>query len=275
METNIILAGVGGQGIVSISFVIDMAALKLGYSFKQAEVHGMSQRGGAVSSHLRVSDKPIHSDLVPRGRGTIVLSVEPLESLRHVDYLSPSGVVVASTDPYVNIDNYGSVDAILEAIAALQSHVLVPSERLARQAGTAKAQNMVMLGAASPYLGLSDESLEYGITEAFARKGERVQNINIAAFRSGRAAGKAYLAMLKSGVKSENARALIGRLVDGTLYEDAVDPWKAVFEGVNARAVIALLSSKTPGLVAGTAVVPNRVLDCTDASDRLAELLFG
>ena len=277
METNIILAGVGGQGIVSISFVIDMAALKKGYCFKQAEVHGMSQRGGAVSSHLRVSDKPIHSDLVPRGKGTLVLSVEPLESLRHVEYLSPQGILVSSTEPYVNINNYGDLSAILDAIVAMPSHVLIPAERLARQAGTAKAQNMVMLGAASPYLDLPDDLLEEGIRDAFARKGEKVQNVNVTAFRSGKAAGHAYLSMLNHGVRSKDARALISRLVKGSLEDSAIEPWKSVFAGPLAADTLAFLESKTVGLILGTDEAPKRLLNAASdptAKDRLAELLF-
>lgn len=275
METNIILAGVGGQGIVSISFVIDMAALKKGLHFKQAEVHGMSQRGGAVSSHLRLSDKPIHSDLVPKGKGTLVLAVEPLESLRYVEYLAPEGALVTGTDPFINIGDYGEVDPMLDAIAAVPSHTLIPADRLARQAGTAKAQNMVMLGAASPYLDLSEELLEEGIREAFARKGEKVQNINIAAFRAGKAAGHAYRTLLKAGVASKEARALVGRLVNGVLEDSAVTIWKKVLTGPLAPAIDELLGGKTLGHVVGNSEVPQAVLDAGDvAKDKLPELLF-
>ncbi|MCL2825440.1 MAG: 2-oxoacid:acceptor oxidoreductase family protein, partial [Polyangiaceae bacterium] len=236
------------------------------------EVHGMSQRGGAVVSHLRLADKPIHSDLVPRGRGTLVLAIEPLESLRYVDYLSPKGVLVASTDPFINMDNYGDIDAILGTIAAIPSHVLIPSERLARQAGTAEAQNMVMLGAASPNLGLDDEFLEDGIREAFARKGEKVQNTNVAAFRYGKAARQAYLSMLSAGIPSKNARALIGRLVKGTLDDNAIEPWKTVFNNSIGPSVVELLEGKTLGLVSGTAETAKSVM--TANATNLADLLF-
>jgi indolepyruvate ferredoxin oxidoreductase beta subunit len=275
METNIILAGVGGQGIVSISFVIDMAALKKGLHFKQAEVHGMSQRGGAVSSHLRLSDKPIHSDLVPRGKGTLVLAVEPLESLRYVEYLSPQGALVAGTDPFINIADYGEVEPILDAVAAVPSHTLIPAERLARQAGTAKAQNMVMLGAASPYLDLPDDLLESSIREAFARKGEKVQDINVAAFRAGKAAGQAYRSLLKAGIRSKEARLLVGRLVQGVLHGDAIEPWKTVLTGPLAPAIDELFGSKTLGHVPGTPDVPKALIHAGDAAkDKLSELVF-
>lgn len=275
METNIILAGVGGQGIVSISFVIDMAALKQGLHFKQAEVHGMSQRGGAVSSHLRVADSPIHSDLVPRGRGNLVLAVEPLESLRYVEYLSPEGTLVTGTDPFINIPDYGEVDLILDAIAAIPSHTLIPADRLARQAGTAKAANMVMLGAASPFLNLPEDLLEWGIREAFARKGEKVQAINVDAFRAGKAAGHAYRTLLRAGVASKQARLLVGRLTGGVLEDDAVEPWKALLTGSLVHAIDELFESKVLGQVAGNASVPKKVLGAgSNAKDTLPELLF-
>ena len=275
METNIILAGVGGQGIVSISFVIDMAALEKGLTFKQAEVHGMSQRGGAVSSHLRVADHVIHSDLVPKGRGTLILSVEPLESLRYIEYLSPQGTVVSGTDPFINIPDYGDVERILDSIASLPSHVLIPADRLARQAGTAKAQNMVLLGAASPYLGLPDALLENAIRKAFERKGEKVQDTNVNAFRAGKAAGRAYLDCLTAGIPSKQARRLVGRLTGGALEPGAVDPWKSVLTGPLAAPVGELLDSKVQGRIPCDASVPQSVLAAGDvAHDRLGALLF-
>ena len=96
MEKNIILAGVGGQGILSIAFVIDHAALDAGFNFKQAEVHGMAQRGGAVQSNLRYGDGEIWSDIIPMGKADMVLSVEPLEAMRYWQYLRPGGWVVTS-----------------------------------------------------------------------------------------------------------------------------------------------------------------------------------
>ncbi|MFH0901298.1 MAG: indolepyruvate oxidoreductase subunit beta [Pseudomonadota bacterium] len=209
MEANIILAGVGGQGILSISLVIDMAAVKQGLSFKQAEVHGMSQRGGAVQSHLRISGGTIYSDLVPKGRGTLVLAIEPLESLRYVEYLSPDGAVVSGVDPFVNIPNYPDVAGVLDAVASLPRSILVPAEKLARKAGNARAQNMVLLGAASPYIGLREEVLEDCIRIAFERKGQKIQDINVAAFRAGRDAGRAYLKHRTSGARLDETLALV------------------------------------------------------------------
>ena len=275
METNIILAGVGGQGIVSISFVIDMAAIWQGLQFKQAEVHGMSQRGGAVISHLRISDSTIHSDLVPKGTAKLVLSIEPIESLRYVDFLSPSGTLVAGTDPFVNISDYPDVNQILDAIATLPSHTLVSADRLARQAGSGRAQNMVLLGAASPYLGLQTELLERGIREAFAAKGEKIQKTNIEAFRSGMAAGEAYRGALEIGMKSRHARALVGRLAGGKLAPDAAVAWKGLFDQPVGAAVLEVLTAQTPGRIQGTAAVPKSVAAAGVINrEQLTPLLF-
>jgi indolepyruvate ferredoxin oxidoreductase, beta subunit len=275
METNIILAGVGGQGIVSISFVIDMVAIWQGLQFKQAEVHGMSQRGGAVVSHLRVSDCTIHSDLVPKGTAKIILAIEPVESLRYLDYLSPEGAVVSGTDPFVNIPDYPDLDKILDTIATLPAHSLVAADRLARQAGSGRAQNMVLLGAASPYLGLKIELLERGIREAFAAKGEKIQKTNIDAFRFGMAAGEAYRACIKAGMLSRQARSLVGRLTGGALAPEAIPVWKELFSQPVGAGVLDVLASPATGRIRGTIDIPKAVAAAGNPSaDQLPALLF-
>ncbi len=190
MKQDIILAGVGGQGILSIAFVIDNAALKEGLSFKQAEVHGMSQRGGAVQSHLRLSSRQIYSDLIPRGEADMLLSVEPLETLRYFDYLSPQGIVVTSSTPYMNIQDYPELDAVLKKIRSVEKCVIVDSEKLAKEAGSSRAQNMVMLGAASPFLMLKRENLIEFIRVLFQPRGEKIVEINLRAFELGSDAAK-------------------------------------------------------------------------------------
>ena len=186
MKQDIILAGVGGQGILSIAFVIDNAALKEGLIFKQAEVHGMAQRGGAVQSHLRISSDPIYSDLVPKGEADMLLSVEPMETLRYFDYLAPNGVIVTSSSPFVNIPNYPELEDVIAKIKTAEKLVLVDSEELAKEAGFARAQNMVMLGAASPYLILKEEDLRQYIKNLFEPRGEKIVDINLKAFQLGR-----------------------------------------------------------------------------------------
>ncbi|MGD9347664.1 MAG: indolepyruvate oxidoreductase subunit beta [Candidatus Aminicenantes bacterium] len=188
MKQDIILAGVGGQGILSIAYVIDNAALKEGLSFKQAEVHGMAQRGGAVQSHLRLSDESIFSDLIPKGAADMILSVEPLESIRYFDYLALDGIVVTSSSPYVNIPDYPEIDKILAKVRSLPRNVIVDSAKLAQEAGFARAQNMVMLGAASIHLILEEEDLKEFIRELFKPRGDKIADINLEAFRLGREA---------------------------------------------------------------------------------------
>jgi indolepyruvate ferredoxin oxidoreductase beta subunit len=188
MKQDIILAGVGGQGILSIAYVIDNAALADGLRFKQAEVHGMSQRGGAVQSHLRLSSDRIWSDLVPRRGADLLLSVEPLETLRYLDYLKPEGTIVSSAAPFKNIPDYPDLEKVLTEVRRAGRAVIVEAESLAKEAGTSKTQNIVMLGAASPFLILKEESLRRFIEELFRARGENIVAANLKAFDLGRRA---------------------------------------------------------------------------------------
>lgn len=185
MQKNIIISGVGGQGILTMAAIIDRAAMNLGLNMKQAEVHGMSQRGGAVESHLRISSEEIFSDLIPMGEADIILSIEPMESLRYLPFLSPDGVIVTATEPYINIGNYPDEKELLDAIAASGQHVFVNAGSLAKEAGSAKTYNVVMLGAVAPYLEIPVEELEKAIEVFFSRKGEEMVEMNIKAFRLG------------------------------------------------------------------------------------------
>ena len=191
MKQDIILAGVGGQGILSIAYVIDNAALADGLFFKQAEVHGMAQRGGAVQSHMRLSDGAIWSDLIPKGGADMILSVEPLEALRYLDYLKPDGIVVTSSTPFRNIPDYPEVGKVLEALRNAPRSVIVDSENLAKEAGTVKAQNIVLLGAASSFLILKEASLVGTIEALFRGRGTPVLEANLKAFALGRKAAVA------------------------------------------------------------------------------------
>jgi len=186
MKTDIILAGVGGQGILSIAATIGMAALHKNLHLKQAEVHGMSQRGGAVQSNMRISDKPISSDLIPLGGADIILSVEPMESLRYLPYLKKGGWLVTNTTPFVNISSYPEVDEVIKEIKKQKNFIALDADTIASEIGSKRSSNIVMLGAASPFFELSFESFEEGIRQIFARKGEDVVNANIQALRAGR-----------------------------------------------------------------------------------------
>jgi indolepyruvate ferredoxin oxidoreductase, beta subunit len=185
-KTDIILAGVGGQGILSIAAVIGLAAINEGLSIKQAEVHGMSQRGGAVQSHLRISGNPIYSDLIPQGAADLILSVEPMEVLRYLPWLSRGGWLVSNSEPFVNIPAYPDPDSILFEIKNFKNSVLINADGIAKKMASLKASNMVMLGAASPFINLNVISLENGIRQLFNSKGESVVTLNLQAFHSGR-----------------------------------------------------------------------------------------
>ncbi len=186
MQRNIIIAGVGGQGILTIASIIDLAAMNLGLNVKQAEVHGMSQRGGAVESHLRISSKVIWSDLIPLGKADLILSIEPMEALRYLPFLAPKGIIVTATEPYDNISDYPDKNELLRTISHSASHILVDAGAIAAEAGSAKVYNVVMLGAASPYLGIAQSELEKAIVIFFSRKGEEIVNMNLKAFRLGK-----------------------------------------------------------------------------------------
>jgi len=187
MKRDIILAGVGGQGILSIAAVIGLAAVETGLYLKQAEVHGMSQRGGDVQSHLRISDKPIASDLIPEGSCDMILSVEPMEALRYLPFLSAEGGwIVSSSNTFENIVDYPDEEALFSEIRKVKNHLIVDASAIARELGSQKVSNIVMLGAASAELGLSTESLEDALHKLFGRKGEELVKLNISALNAGR-----------------------------------------------------------------------------------------
>ena len=186
MKKNIILAGVGGQGILSIATVIGEAALAEGLYLKQAEVHGMSQRGGDVQSNLRLSSDPIMSDLIEKGDADLIISLEPMEALRYVSYLAPDGWIVTSSVPFVNIPDYPDINEVLNHVKAFKNHVLLDVEALAKEAGAPQqAANMVLLGAAIPMLGIDHDKMIAGVQRVFARKGDAVVATNVAAVEAG------------------------------------------------------------------------------------------
>jgi indolepyruvate ferredoxin oxidoreductase beta subunit len=185
MKADIILSGVGGQGILSIAAVIGEAALSEGLYMKQAEVHGMSQRGGDVQSNLRLSDKPISSDLIPKGQADLIISLEPMESLRYLPYLKKEGWVVTNSRPLINIPNYPAMEDVNAELEKLPQKVVLDVEAIAKEAGSVRAANIVMLGAATPFLGIDYAKIEEGVRRIFGRKGEDIVNMNVKALRAG------------------------------------------------------------------------------------------
>ena len=186
MKSDIILSGVGGQGILTIAAAIGMAALENDLYIKQAEVHGMSQRGGAVQSNLRLSDKEIASDLIPYGQADLILSVEPMESLRYLPYLSDNGWLVTNSKPFINIPDYPDIVKIMEEIKKYPNHLILDADKMAKELGSPRSANIIMLGAASRYINIHVENFEKGILKLFGRKGQEIVNVNIEAFHSGR-----------------------------------------------------------------------------------------
>ena len=186
MKTDIILSGVGGQGILSIAATLGAAALNENYFLKQAETHGMSQRGGAVVSHLRIADHPVWSDLIPLGTADLILSVEPMESLRYLNYLSQSGTLVTNTAPFINIPQYPDLEKTFEELSKKMRIVRIDADKIAREAGNPKASNMVMLGAASPFISIDEKIIIKGIESIFREKGAKIVAMNVDAFKSGR-----------------------------------------------------------------------------------------
>ena len=190
MKCDVILAGVGGQGVLSIAAIIAQAAVEKGLQVRQSEVHGMAQRGGAVLAHLRLADKTIASDLVPRGGANLILSMEPLESLRYAAWLSPNGALVTAAEPLINIPNYPDISGIIKSIKVFPLFRIVEAAALAKEAGLARSVNMVMVGAASAFLPIMAETLEVTIKTTFADKGQSTVDANIKAFSLGRNAAK-------------------------------------------------------------------------------------
>jgi indolepyruvate ferredoxin oxidoreductase, beta subunit len=186
MKKDIILAGVGGQGILSIAAVIGRAALNSGLQLKQAEVHGMSQRGGDVHSNLRIADHEIYSDLIPYGRADLIISVEPMESLRYLPWLSKDGWLISNNVPHINIPDYPEMEQVNLAIEAVGQHVLINADQIAKDLGMARSMNMVILGAASPWLGINYIELENAVKNIFVSKGEDIVSQNLKALAAGK-----------------------------------------------------------------------------------------
>ena len=193
MKRDIILAGVGGQGILSIATTIGTAALKAGLHLKQAEVHGMSQRGGDVSSNLRIADHEIASDLIPFGQADLIISVEPMESLRYLPLLSADGWLITNTKPFINITNYPEMVDLMLEIEKINNHIALDADEIAKKLGSVRSANMVILGAASPFLEIDYAELQDAIRRIFERKGEEIVKLNLDALQAGRDFAEAHI----------------------------------------------------------------------------------
>ena len=186
MKTNIILSGVGGQGILTIAAILDTAALSENLFIKQSEVHGMSQRGGAVQSHVRISDTEIFSDLIPEGKADLILSVEPMELLRYVPFLKKDGWLVTDSESFVNTSNYPEKNDLFDQIKKHPNNIIVNATEIAKKIGNSKVANMILLGAASAIIPLTEERMIEAIKDLFKHKNERIIKLNLEAFAEGK-----------------------------------------------------------------------------------------
>ena len=190
MKTDIILCGVGGQGILSIATIIGEAAMNENLYIKQAEVHGMSQRGGDVQSNLRISSEPIAGDLIAKGGADVIISMEPMEALHYLPFLSKEGWIITSSTPFKNIPNYPEMDVIMGDLQKLPRVITLDLEQMAKDGGVPRSANVILLGAAQKALGIEYQKLEDAIRRVFGRKGEAVVEANIKALAMGREAQK-------------------------------------------------------------------------------------
>ncbi len=186
MKSDIILSGVGGQGILSIAATIGTAALQKGLYMKQSEVHGMSQRGGDVSSNMRVSDKPVASDLIAKGKADVIISVEPMECLRYISFLKPDGWLITNSKPFNNISNYPDLEDIFNEIRKVKNHIIIDADAIAKELKSIRSSNIVMLGAASPYIDMEYDSFKDALKAIFGKKGQEIVDKNIEALDKGR-----------------------------------------------------------------------------------------
>lgn len=186
MKTDLILAGVGGQGILTIAATVGMAALKKDLFLKQSEVHGMSQRGGAVQSHMRVSEKEIASDLISLNSADLIISVEPMEGLRYLSYLGQNGWLITNTHPFINIRNYPDIEKLMDEIKSVKNHIALDADGMAKEIKSIRSSNIIMLGAASPFINMEYKLLEEGLKAIFTPKGEKVVDVNLKALKIGR-----------------------------------------------------------------------------------------
>ena len=179
-----LLVGVGGQGAILTAKVLVTGLMRAGFDVKMSEVHGMSQRGGAVEAHLRLSSGQIFSDLIAPGTADLIISVEPMEALRHLDSLSPTGIIISNAKPIINIPDYPEVEKIIAAIEAVKGSKVIDADKIAADLGNPRSMNIVLLGAAAPFLGFDPSLLEATIASLFERKGQAVVDANLKAFHS-------------------------------------------------------------------------------------------
>jgi indolepyruvate ferredoxin oxidoreductase beta subunit len=246
MKCDIIIVGVGGQGILTIAYLLDSAALARGMQVKQAEVHGMAQRGGAVYTHLRISDSTIISDVIPEGGAEMILGMEPLEVQRYVNYLSPGGMVITSNQFYRNISNYPEDKVVMEALFQLGRVAVVDSKALSIRGGSSQGQNMAMVGMATPWLPFEVKDYAPSVRQMFGRKGDAIVEANLNVIGLGAKVGGFYKALLGEKISSKDAYLLMSKLDPVGLNAELSSRFAAVLRAPDAVARVEKLSPDSP-----------------------------
>jgi indolepyruvate ferredoxin oxidoreductase beta subunit len=246
MKCDIIIVGVGGQGILTIAYLLDSAALARGMQVKQAEVHGMAQRGGAVYTHLRISDSNIISDIIPEGEAEMILGMEPLEVQRYVNFLSPNGMVITSNQFYRNISNYPEEKTVMEALFKLGRVAVVDSKELSVRGGSSQGQNMAMVGMATPWLPFQVKDYAPFVQQMFGRKGTEVVDANLNVIGLGAKVGAFYKELLSEQVSSREAYLLMSRLDPMGLNVELGPRFAAALKAPGAESRLAVLPPDSP-----------------------------
>jgi len=183
---GIVLSGVGGQGVLSLAQIVLEALRRSGLHALQSEIHGMSQRGGSVHAQVCFSKVPLTSPIIDEGCADLLIALEPLEALRYVSMLRMNGHLVVSEEPQVNMEGYPPIEDVYAALKAVRGSHLIDTEDLARKLNHKQAGGMALLGMASKFLPVSEETWRDVITQRFEAKGARVTEKNIEAFQAGR-----------------------------------------------------------------------------------------
>jgi len=189
-DIAMIIAGVGGQGVITATTIIGYAALKSGINAISSEVHGMAQRGGIVTVDMRIGSRK--SPLIGKGEADIILGFEPVEAYRAMHKLKKDGIIISSTNPIIpftvgiGAEKYPDLKEIFSDMKKKVERVVeIDALSLAKKAGNPSGLNMVMIGAASKYLGIPAENFEEVIRDYFP---EKFVEANLKAFRMGREA---------------------------------------------------------------------------------------
>ncbi|MGB3943892.1 MAG: indolepyruvate oxidoreductase subunit beta [Methanothrix sp.] len=187
-DCDVVVVGVGGQGVILISEIIGRAAMLAGLSVRGVETHGMAQRGGSVINHIRVGCR--YSAMISPGGADVLVAMEPAEALRYASYLSPEGVALVNTRPLLPVTvttgqaTYPSIEEILAPLREASSRVYpMDATRLAAEAGSPQAANVVMLGALARHLPIGEERLQEALSKIVPA---RFLEVNRKAFELGK-----------------------------------------------------------------------------------------